>query len=545
MLRRIYISLCSAMLMCLTMLTGCSENEISIGNGRQEQAGGEECFAEEAGEEWEKILQGGSLGVKMLEAGKQDSDNLSEPEISETQPEETVPQYPEIVKGSYWGEPVFCSEDCYCAFNGSSYGFVTKAGKEITPYMYQWAEPFSEGLACVCLDGKYGYIGKDGETVLPFIYDQASSFTDGLAYVREGEDYGFIDHEGNIVLQPDCDSISSFQENRAYFSVDGLYGYMDKTGKIIVEPVYEDAGYFWDGLAKVMQKGCYGLIGIDGEEILATEYDAIRAQGDFIIAEKDTFTYCFDREGRPCPQEVRDRTDAEKEIDRQRSLRLEILLQNHITPRVEAYMDFLQNGIIGGDEKYPVYISELRQTCRCFSKLYRMEETGELALYFYAEPYIQPPFPQSDSGFFVFGNGEMEEIMVCSECGGSMRGDYICFWYDREEDRLRLGSRGLWGGFGGYSFDEAVYAVQSRGVEEIAGFSMVSYFNIVDYYTPEYLQENAELFYDWDNTPYTAESIAGVNSVRIFSVDGTQTTIEHYQEAESRYRYMDALDLRY
>lgn len=299
MLKKIYISLCIVASACMAVLTGCSGNEDRKVNSAQEQAGGEECFAEEAGEEWERISQG-----NIPKAG------VIAEEIFANLPEGSVSQYPKIVSlPQKWIELVMYSEGCYCIFDGSFYGFVTEDGEEIAPYIYEQVSPFSEELACVCLDGKYGYIGKDGETVIPFIYDQASPFADGLAYFRTGKEYGFIDHEGKVVLQPDCDSVSSFHEGRAYFSIDGLYGYLDKTGKIIVEPVYEDAGYFWDGLAKVTRNGCYGMIGMDGEEVLPAEYDYVSVQDGYIIAEKDMLTYCFDREGRQCVEGGWDRID--------------------------------------------------------------------------------------------------------------------------------------------------------------------------------------------------------------------------------------------
>lgn len=36
---------------------------------------------------------------------------------------------------------------------------VADAGEEITPFIYEEASPFNEGIACVCVDGQYGYMG--------------------------------------------------------------------------------------------------------------------------------------------------------------------------------------------------------------------------------------------------------------------------------------------------------------------------------------------------------------------------------------------------
>ena len=37
---------------------------------------------------------------------------------------------------------ILCSEDTYCYYNGSFYGFMTESGKEIAPCIYDRANPF-------------------------------------------------------------------------------------------------------------------------------------------------------------------------------------------------------------------------------------------------------------------------------------------------------------------------------------------------------------------------------------------------------------------
>ncbi|PJB55344.1 MAG: hypothetical protein CO098_16820, partial [Bacteroidetes bacterium CG_4_9_14_3_um_filter_41_19] len=45
------------------------------------------------------------------------------------------------------------------------YGFIDKTGKVVIPLMYEFALPFSEGLARVELNGKKVYINKAGEII--------------------------------------------------------------------------------------------------------------------------------------------------------------------------------------------------------------------------------------------------------------------------------------------------------------------------------------------------------------------------------------------
>ena len=46
------------------------------------------------------------------------------------------------------------SEGIYCYSDGSLYGYVAEDGREISPCIYSEASPFSQGLACACLNGK-------------------------------------------------------------------------------------------------------------------------------------------------------------------------------------------------------------------------------------------------------------------------------------------------------------------------------------------------------------------------------------------------------
>ena len=43
------------------------------------------------------------------------------------------------------------------------YGFIDKSGKVVIEPQFDYAEPFSEGLACLEKDGKLGYLDKNGK----------------------------------------------------------------------------------------------------------------------------------------------------------------------------------------------------------------------------------------------------------------------------------------------------------------------------------------------------------------------------------------------
>lgn len=119
----------------------------------------------------------------------------------------------------------------------------------------------------------------------------------------------------------------------------------------------------------------------------------------------------------------------------------------------------MKNGSITTDTAGPettMDAERLRQ-CKRFGKPYRKEDDGELMLYFYAEPWVQPMFPESYSGFFVEKDGQAVQQITASECGGSMKGDRICFWYDTEKGALKPGTVGSYGGFGGMAYGGEIY----------------------------------------------------------------------------------------
>ncbi len=660
------------------------------------------------------------------------------------------------------------SEGRYSYRQGALYGYLAEDGSEITPCVYSAVTPFSEGLACVCLDGKYGYIGKDGETVLPFVYDQASPFQEGRAYFCRGEAYGLIRRESLEEQRLEgYESISAFREGRAYFCRDGLYGYMDLDGQTVIEPVYDDAGYFYDGLAVVRKNGLCGVVGKDGEEVLPCRYDAVTLEETYILGEQEDLMYCFDRTGREllsgtwnyireeegmlqarredkCVladangkilyevmgssnlypisgrellavyneagqygivdyegqiivpfqyeyighkvdeiglyytdsetgkggyldgdsfavkipavydyigetvqgravvsqdekygvlradgtleyplaydrivlfsdgslalwngdtavlrdrqghrlhageyayiREVGDGYELEKEgreysyRDRQGQLVVfnymygvrnpvpgsknsyllenstlliteqesgadleEIFLRNRITPEAGLFADYLHRGSLfyQGLETPTVYTSELggveQYYARVFYKLYRIGE--EKVLYFHAAPWERSIFPESLSGLFAVRDGEVVQLLGGYECGGSMRGDYVSFAYDREQDRWKPGVWGSMGGFGGFLTSWEVYTLQNGEAAQEVSFR---YYNHGRYdFEEEELLENAHLLYDYEDHPYTAETILELedtDNVTEYSIDGIRVTVEEYRAREKRYR---------
>lgn len=185
------------------------------------------------------------------------------------------------------------------------YGFIDKTGTEIIPLKYDYAEPFSEDLACVELDGKCGFIDKTGNEVIPLKYDNVWPFSEGLARVKIGDKFGFIDKSGNEVIPCIYKSAYSFSDGLAAVksSSNSKYGFIDKAGNEVIPFKYDEVGSlsddlfnptfkyltfkdgvsvvgittttskpgatFWDGYTK------YGLIDKNGNQLTPIKYDHI------------------------------------------------------------------------------------------------------------------------------------------------------------------------------------------------------------------------------------------------------------------------------
>lgn len=354
------------------------------------------------------------------------------------------------------------------------------------PVIYDILGYFTEGRAVVGLDGKYGVIRYDGTLELPLEYDRINLFSDGSMAAWTGETAKLTDRQGNLILTGRYDIIWE-QGNGYEITEDGKDSYWDRQGRLVA------SGYRWSDIVQGA-RNTYILHGIAESSILL-------------------------RTGEEDGQSAK-----------------VLPLSNWITPKAGLFMDYLKNGVItvqDGGGGHTAKLEGLRQYCWNFSKLYRIE--GQNVLYFYTEPWRQWNFPESYSGLFTIRDGQVEQLISGYECGGSLRGDYVCFWYDKEEDVWKSGTWGNWGGFGGYAWGGEVYTLKDgQAVSEI---SFMSYDQTVGNYDEEDLLENAGLFYNEEDHPYTEETILDAGYVMEYLIDWRRVSVEEYRAAAGRYRY--------
>lgn len=162
-------------------------------------------------------------------------------------------------------------------YKPGKWGYLDKDGKAVIHPQFDYALPFSEGLAIVGVNDKLGFIDKTGRIIIkPTFAPPVGNFHEGLAVVNSGGKYGYIDKTGNMVIQPQFRWVGDFSEGLATVNVSGKqgYGYIDKSGKLVIRSQFDQANPFSEGVAAVLKKGKWGYIDKTGKTVIARRFDA-------------------------------------------------------------------------------------------------------------------------------------------------------------------------------------------------------------------------------------------------------------------------------
>lgn len=160
--------------------------------------------------------------------------------------------------------------------DGPEYCYYDRDGKKkFGPYTY--AEPFSEGMACVAKDSKYNWIDTNGSFVFSAWFARARSFTEGMAAVSIKDwsgPWGFIDKTGKMVIAPVYEQTNVFREGVAAVKTNNVWTFIDKTGAevlrlppdvFMVDDMSEDRFVAWKDDRMSIRLGAY--FGRDGKQI--------------------------------------------------------------------------------------------------------------------------------------------------------------------------------------------------------------------------------------------------------------------------------------
>lgn len=157
------------------------------------------------------------------------------------------------------------------------YTFVDKTG-QIISQRFDYALPFSEGLAPVRIGLSWGYINKTGNVIVAPRFESAEPFADDLALVSEHGLFGYIDRTGSYVIKPQFNSAEGFADGRAVIGDRGSgYRYIDRHGDQAIPETFALASKFFKGIAHVQlrsglsggetQNGTFEYIDISGKVV--------------------------------------------------------------------------------------------------------------------------------------------------------------------------------------------------------------------------------------------------------------------------------------
>jgi hypothetical protein len=160
------------------------------------------------------------------------------------------------------------------------YGFIDKNGKEVIPLKFDYAGPFSEGLAPAAMKSgdvtHWGYIDHTGKWVIAPNFEAAYPFSNKLAGVEQGQNCGYISPSGEFAVQLTektsaafCSgAVSEFSEGLAVWKEGKLFGYIDTAGKTVIPAKFDLAMPFSEGLAGVRVDGKWGFIDKTGRMVI-------------------------------------------------------------------------------------------------------------------------------------------------------------------------------------------------------------------------------------------------------------------------------------
>lgn len=189
----------------------------------------------------------------------------------------------------------------------SGWGYLNEKGKEVIPFIYDYATSFSEGLAKVRKYEKAGFIDVNGNVVIPLTYmlsEYVGSFHDGLALFRRHDKYGYINKRGRVAIATIYENANSYSEGLASVCKNNKWGFINSSGRPILPFIYDDAKKFKDGICPVKKEGKWGAIDQTGKIVVPFLYDEISEyKNNQALAIKNNCVGFIDKEGKeivPC-----------------------------------------------------------------------------------------------------------------------------------------------------------------------------------------------------------------------------------------------------
>lgn len=367
--------------------------------------------------------------------------------------------------------------------------------EEIIPPTYDEVYAFYEGYSIVCLGDEYGLINDKGLIVIPLgEYDFIYSISDALICLKKNGIYYVAQNNGDIVYSKKCDGIRSLSRSSdcQIFVLNGSEGLLDKNGKVVLSARYDN---------------------------ISRPYDNVYGSN----------TSCITDGNYSSPKDIIIIYGESKDIDLS-----DIILTNEITPKIQPYHDLVlryKKDTELLDSEVPL-ISTIANAIWTV-KLFSIDGFEKPILYFRGAPIESRPFPLSNSFFYSIENNQAKMLVNANECGGSMRGNYAQLYLEKESGKIILGTKGLYGGFGGYASDYEFY-----NNENIYLYMSCISQDSRDFYWgggEEFILENAHLFYDDDGNPLNKDNILEIEYMTQYSINKEIVSKEDFNRELEKY----------
>ncbi|THU37079.1 WG repeat-containing protein [Niastella caeni] len=205
------------------------------------------------------------------------------------------------------------SDDLFTVTEGEYTAYFDVAGNIVLPFSnkYESYGNFTQGLARVMTNEKWGFINKAGVEVIPPQFLYADEFAEGRAIVRNEEElHGAIDEQGNLVVDYWFPLLTNFENGYAKFGDLKTWGLIDKTGKIVVPQIYISIGRVYRNkvTVQVLEGEDYkeGELTIGGEVVWNNNLEHLnefnRKKKEFAVACEQLVEEMY-RSGCPCEYE--------------------------------------------------------------------------------------------------------------------------------------------------------------------------------------------------------------------------------------------------
>jgi hypothetical protein len=125
---------------------------------------------------------------------------------------------------------------------GTKYRYITATGEPLTPFIFEWAEAFREGMASVRIGNRTGFIDLAGRLAISSQFDAdvhnicSRGFSQGLSAVMIEGRCGYIDPTGVLRIPTRFDKAGPFRHDRAWVCLGTRCGYIDKSGSTVWMP---------------------------------------------------------------------------------------------------------------------------------------------------------------------------------------------------------------------------------------------------------------------------------------------------------------------